>query len=218
MCCVFWHCQCLDFFFFPSSLGSLELDTQKITVLWFIYSPETQKQWGKVSETSCWWQCTIKRKKQKKEGKVTKKITVRFESSMWLPFIFKKFLKICVTKKAKDILKNTEEFPLIVVHMDTRSTQAEQDVQARRTVLNIQEKKISQSGYHHVAQFSGQWCERKGNKDIRCAWDRAQRSSGAPETIKCTYIQLLPSKLTSHFRRPFRRIRKTLKSNINLNT
>lgn len=60
-----------------------------------------------------------------------------------------------MTKKAKDILKNTEEFPLIVVHMDTRSTQEEQDVQARRTVLNIQEKKISQSGYYHVVQPSG---------------------------------------------------------------
>lgn len=60
-----------------------------------------------------------------------------------------------MTKKAKDILKNTGEFPLIVVHMDTRSTQEEQDVQARRTVLDIQEKKISQSGYHHVAQLSG---------------------------------------------------------------
>lgn len=150
MCCDI--ANVLTFFFFPSSLGSLELDTQKITGLWFIYSPEIQKQWGKVSETSCWWQCTIKRKKQKKKGRWHKKITVIFESSVWLLFIFKRFLKICVTKKAKDILKNTEEFPLIVVHMDTRSTQ---DVQSRRTVLDIQEKKINQSGYHHVAQLSG---------------------------------------------------------------
>lgn len=60
-----------------------------------------------------------------------------------------------MTKKAKDILKNTEEFPLIVVHMDTRSTQEEQDVQARGTVLDIQGKKTSQSGNHHVAQLNG---------------------------------------------------------------
>lgn len=64
----------LTLFFFPSSLGFLELDTQKITVLWFIYSPETRKQWDKVSETSCWWQCSIKWKKpKKKEGKRTKR-------------------------------------------------------------------------------------------------------------------------------------------------
>lgn len=192
------------FFFFPSSLGSLELETQNITVLWFIYSPETQKQWGKVSETSCWWQCTIKRKKQKKKGRWHKKITVIFESSVWLSFIFKKLLKICVSKKAKDILKKTEEFPLIVVHIDTRLTQEKQDVQAR-TVLDIQEKKIIE---WTSPCCTTQWCQTKGNKEgIRCEWARMQRSSGAPETTKCTYIQLLASKLTTHFRRSFRRIR-----------
>lgn len=128
----------LTLFFFPSSLGSLELDTEKITVLWFICSPETQKQWDKVSETSCWWQCSIMWKKQKKKGKKKdiewrwhKKITVIIESSVWLSFIYNNFQKISVTKRAKDILKNTEEFPLIVVHMDTNSTQVKGDVQAR---------------------------------------------------------------------------------------
>jgi len=40
-----------------------------------------------------------------------------------------------VTKRARDILKTTEEFPL-VVHRDASSTQVKRDVQARRTVLD----------------------------------------------------------------------------------
>lgn len=59
--------------------------------------------------------------------KVTQKFTVTVESSMWLYFTYKNFQKICVTKRAKDILKNTEEFPLIVVHVDINSTQVKGD-------------------------------------------------------------------------------------------
>lgn len=46
-----------------------------------------------------------------------------------------------MAKRAKDILKNTKEFPLIVVHMDTHSTQVTGDVQARKTMLAIWDKK-----------------------------------------------------------------------------
>lgn len=86
----------LTLFFFPSSLGSLELETHKITVWVYIYSAETQKQWEKVSETSCWWQCTTEWKKQAKKKKTQtktkhkkdvewrwhEKFTVTVESSM----------------------------------------------------------------------------------------------------------------------------------------
>lgn len=77
----------LTLFFFPSSLAFLELDTEKITVLWFICSPETQKQWDKVSETSCWWQCSIMWKKQKKKGKKKRhwmKMTQKNYSHNWI--------------------------------------------------------------------------------------------------------------------------------------
>lgn len=105
----------LTLFFFPSSLGSLELDTQKITVLWFVYSRETRKQWDKVSETSCLWQCSIKWKKQKKkENKKDikwrwhKKFTVIVESSDCLSYVkvFKRFVWLKEQRLSWRILRN----------------------------------------------------------------------------------------------------------------
>lgn len=79
----------LTLFFFPSSLGFLELGIQKIAVLWITNSPETWKQWDKVSETSCRWQCSIKWKKQKKKKEKNpkrhwKKVTQKIYSYSWI--------------------------------------------------------------------------------------------------------------------------------------
>lgn len=59
-----------------------------------------------------------------------------------------------MTKRAKDILKNSEEFPLIVIHMDNNSTQMKRCKRLEGQWW-IPRKRKEARLYSHIAQLTG---------------------------------------------------------------